>query len=109
MDRGENFNTGKGSSSGRDYFEYVFQTCLIAFPDIALKSKGAQISRIKKAIEKVLKEYLAAGQYDEIDGWERLIPGWKKANSLSLYDSKQGIRIEYRREDGSHEWSVKRN
>ena len=104
---GERISTGKGSGRGRNYFEYVFQACLIAFPDIALKSKGAQISRIKKAIEKVLKEYLATERTDEIDLWEHLMPGWKEANSLSIYDSKRGIRIEYRGEDGSFEWSVK--
>jgi hypothetical protein len=85
----------------------VFQTCLIAFPDFKSKPKGAQISRIKKAIEKVLKEHLETERVDEIGGWEHLMPGWKKADSLSLYEPGRGIRIEYRREDDTHsKWSV---
>lgn len=102
-------STGKGNE-----LEFLVSVCKIAFPDLQepyprrIEKKSSEedraYRRVKKAIEPVLKEYLAGEVSHEIRPWQHLIPDWKPATNLVL--DEKGVQIYFCEHDGGFEWNV---
>jgi hypothetical protein len=94
--------------------EFLVRVCKIAFPDLedpdphrmekTSSREDRAYRRVKKAIEPVLKEYLAGDKSQRISPWQHLVPDWKPASHLVL--DEKGVQIFFCKRDGFFQWNV---
>jgi hypothetical protein len=103
---GDRITTGKKRKDGRDIFQCVWYICLIADPELASKGDRGR-STVKKAIEKVLEDYLALDHPLDIEGWVQVMPNAVEAESLSIHDHELGVEAKFEKTDsGGYHWVV---
>jgi hypothetical protein len=84
----------------------VWDVCLIADPELASKGDAGR-STVKKAIEKVLEDYLAFEDPLDIENWVHLMPNAVEAKSLSIHDHELGVEAKFEKSDsGGYRWVI---
>jgi hypothetical protein len=108
--------TGRPITTGTTgrLMEFVVRVCVIAFPHLLDPDRKETIVRkpydraelrVKKAIERVLKDHLSNEQSEKIRDWQHLVLDWKPATHLVL--EAKGVHIYFCKDDHHTEWRVK--
>jgi hypothetical protein len=82
----------------RNPFNYVWEVCQIAEPKL---DREQGMKKVAEIVRRVVTEDLGSEDSFEIEGWEELIPHWKRMSDLSLYDDRLGVTVEFHEQGDS--------
>lgn len=94
------YTSNRISTGSGDLLEFVVKVCVIAFPELLDPDRKEKVvskpydraeRKVRKAIEQVLKHYLAGENSEKLNDWQHLMPDWKPATKLVL--EGKGVQI----------------
>jgi hypothetical protein len=102
---GRRISRAKRRNGKRNDFDYVWEVCRIAEPDLE-KDPNRGRKQVDEIVRRVATEDRANEDSFEIEGWGELIPDWRPANDISLENSELGITVEFHKEGDSAYGSI---
>jgi hypothetical protein len=94
---GKRISRAKRRKGKQDAYEYVWEVCRIANPDLELNPNKGR-NTVDGVIRQVVTQVLGNEDSIGIQSWAELIPHWKEEDEWSLEDPKWGIRVDYKKQ-----------